>query len=90
MSETEAETRRELIDVALRTAGWDVDDSSQVVKELDIYLSAEGVSQLAEHDATYGDHTFSDYGLRRGDRIAAVVEVKRTSKDARLGQEQAL
>ena len=90
MSETEAETRRELIDVALGTAGWDVDDPSQVVKELDIYLSAEGVSRLGEQDAAYGDHTISDYGLRLGERIAAVVEAKRTSKDARLGQEQAL
>jgi type I restriction enzyme R subunit len=35
-------------------------------------------------------HRFADYGLLIRGKPAAVVEAKKTSRDARLGQEQAL
>lgn len=39
MSRTEAQTRKELIDVKLHEAGWNVNDRTQVIEEFDIDLS---------------------------------------------------
>ncbi len=36
MSRNEADTRKELIDRALETAGWDLDDSEQVGIEIPV------------------------------------------------------
>lgn len=87
----EAETRRRLIDASLRLAGWDLKDPSQVVEELDIDLAKAG---RAVKDPTperpYAGHQFTDYALKLRGRPELVVEAKRTSKDARIGQEQAL
>ena len=87
---TEAETRRELIDQKLRMAGWDLKNPAQVIEELDIDLAAAGVSVVADPKSPYSGHQFSDYGLLLHGKPVAVVEAKRTSKDAELGQEQAL
>jgi hypothetical protein len=35
---SEADTRQQIIDRRLRLAGWRLDDPSQVIQELDIYL----------------------------------------------------
>ncbi len=35
---SEGDTRRQLIDEGLRLAGWDVDNHSQVIQELNICL----------------------------------------------------
>lgn len=88
MTRTEAQTRKELIDAALQSAGWDVNDATQVITELDIQTSLpEGV---AEPRTPYEGHQFSDYVLLGKDgRPLAVIEAKRTSKDAALGREQA-
>lgn len=88
MTSTEAETRKELIDKQLATAGWDVDDGTQVIAEFDISVSLpEGVE---EPRTQYEGHQFSDYVLLGKDgKALAVVEAKRTSKDAALGREQA-
>jgi len=88
VSKTEAQTRAELIDSLLAKAGWDVDDPTQVVQEFDILTSLpEGVE---EPRTPYEGHQFSDYVLLGKDgRPLAVVEAKRTSKDAALGREQA-
>ena len=88
----EAETRRQLIDEKLRLAGWNVQDPSQVIKELDIDLTQAGHSLAAESSpvSPYSGHQFSDYALLLHGKPAAVVEAKKTSKDAELGREQAL
>ena len=85
---TEAETRSALIDVHLQKAGWKLDDLSMVVKEFDILTSIpNGVS---EPRTPYEGHQFSDYVLLGKDRKPlAVVEAKKSSKDAALGREQA-
>jgi len=84
---TEQETRIALIDVALKKAGWNVDDPGQVVQEYDILVDP---LQVAEARTPYGGHQFSDYVLLGRDRKPlAVVEAKKTSKDAALGREQA-
>ncbi|MFD0589416.1 DEAD/DEAH box helicase family protein [Paenibacillus sp. GCM10027627] len=85
---TEAETRKELIDAKLYTAGWDVNNLAQVKQEFDISVPLdEGV---AEAKMPYEVHHYSDYVLLgRDGRPLAVVEAKKTSKDASNGREQA-
>lgn len=84
---TEQQTRIELIDTALKKAGWNVDDPAQVVQEYDIIVDP---FKVAEAGSPYGGHQFSDYVLLGRDRSPlAVVEAKKTSKDAGLGREQA-
>ena len=91
---SEADTRRELIDRKLGLAGWDVHDRSQVIKELDIYVGdgsgSEDPPRSRDGESRYDGHGFADYGLVLRDKPAAVVEAKKTSRDARVGQEQAL
>ena len=89
---TEAQTRQQIIDGRLGLAGWNVKDPSQVTEELDIELTkgAGAVPKVAEPKSEYSGHQFVDYALLHRGRPIAVVEAKRTSKDAQLGQEQAL
>ena len=86
---SEADTRIQLIDRNLRLAGWNVDDPSQVTQELDIDLARGTVGAVREPQAEYAGHQFSDYGLLLRGKPAAVVEAKKTSRDAQVGQEQA-
>jgi type I restriction enzyme R subunit len=80
---SEANTRKLLIDHHLKTAGWNVNDYTQVVKEYSV------ISKVKEPSSDYGT-TFSDYILLGKDgKALAVVEAKRTSKDAEIGREQA-
>lgn len=85
---TEAYTRSSLIDAHLQQSGWNVKDPAQVVKEFNILTPLpEGV---AEPLTTYQGHQFSDYVLLGKDgKPLAVVEAKKSSKDAGLGREQA-
>ena len=88
MSKTEAQTRSELIDKQLGLAGWNVKDPTQVVEEFEIITALpEGV---AEPRTPYEGHQFSDYVLLGKDgKPLAVVEAKKTAKDAAIGREQA-
>jgi len=88
MTHSEAATRSALIDKALGQSGWNVKDPTQVVEEFDIaVVLAPGVK---EPRSSYDGHQFSDYVLLGKDgKPLAVVEAKRTSKDAALGREQA-
>lgn len=85
----EAQTRREIIDKNLEKAGWKINDPSCVSLEFDIYLEKSEIDNEFRDEFT--DHQFVDYLLLGKDsKPLAVVEAKRTSKDARLGKEQAL
>ena len=88
MSKSEMQTRSELINQQLFQSGWDVKDPTQVIEEFNISTaSSEGV---AEPFTTYGSQQFSDYVLLgKNGKPLAVVEAKRTAKDAALGREQA-
>lgn len=90
MNMTEAETRQRLINEKLRLAGWNINDPSQVTEELDIDLSAAGIPRVAEAASPYAGHRYADYALLQHGKPIAVVEAKKTSKSAALGQEQAL
>ena len=84
----EQQTRIELIDKMLLQAGWDVNDPAQVQEEFDILVGLpEGVQ---EPRTPYEGHQFSDYVLLGKDgKPLAVVEAKKTSRDAAIGREQA-
>ncbi len=88
MTKSEAQTRAELIDLQLAVSGWNVKDPTQVVEEFDIVTALpEGVS---EPRTAYDGHQFSDYVLLGKDgKPLAVVEAKKTAKDAAIGREQA-
>jgi type I restriction enzyme R subunit len=85
----EAETRRKIIDTNLLLAGWNVLDPSLVIQELDIYLAEAGIPVSSDPPDPYKGHQFADYALLLHGKPVAVIEAKRTSKDAELGQEQA-
>ncbi len=88
MNRTEAQTRADLIDQQLALSGWNVKDPTQVIEEFDIItVPTEGV---AEPCTPYQGHQFSDYVLLGKDgRPLAVIEAKKTFRDAALGREQA-
>ncbi len=85
----EAQTRQQIIDGRLLKAGWNVSNPSQVTSELDIWVGI--ADELRDAPLTeYSGHQFADYALLGDDGTPiAVVEAKKTSKDARIGQEQA-
>lgn len=88
MTKSEVQTRSELIDNQLAQAGWNVKDLTQVVEEFNI-LTALTVGVAEPHTPCEG-HQFSDYVLLGKDRKPlAVIEVKKTSRDAAIGREQA-
>jgi hypothetical protein len=87
MTRTEAQTRSELIDSRLVQSGWNVKDPTHVIEEFDILTPLS--QEVAEPRTPYGGHQFSDYVLLGKDRKPlAVVEAKKTSKDASLGRER--
>ena len=88
---SEAQTRQQLIDQRLRLAGWNVDDPTQVIQELDIYVGGGGKRRaVGEPRRAYAGHRFADYGLQLKGSTVAVIEAKKTSRDAQVGQEQAV
>lgn len=89
MDLNEAQTRAQRIDKQLALAGWDLSERSQVIEELEIHLR-DIRSRERPPASKFEDSRFSDYGLMLHGSPAAVVEAKRTSRDAELGQEQAL
>lgn len=87
MAKSEAQTRKELIDVQLNLSGWNVEDPTQVVKEFGIIINHS--QSVAEQISTYDAHQFSDYVLLGKDgKPLAVIEAKKSSKDAAIGREQ--
>jgi len=92
---SEYKTRREKIDVLLSKAGWDVNNPAHVVIEVDTKQSdfkAHNYKTVKEtlHDPNADEKAYADYLLlgSSGSPLA-IIEAKRTSKDAVLGQKQA-
>jgi len=82
-----------MIDVLLKEQGWNVSDRSRVLAEIDtkqsdfVAKNYKTVSETLKNDmeSKYVDYLLLDsFGAP-----LAIVEAKRTSKDARLGQKQA-
>ncbi|MEP1489743.1 MAG: DEAD/DEAH box helicase family protein [Algibacter sp.] len=81
----EKQTRKQIIDKNLQNAGWNIDDQTQVIIESNLGSK----SLINEPDSDYSIQ-FSDYVLLGKDgKALAVVEAKKTSKDAEIGREQA-
>jgi len=90
---SEYKTRRDKIDVLLEKSGWDTEDRTKVIEEVDTKQS----------DFTYGKYktmsqtlkspeekAYADYLLLDSKGLPlAIIEAKRTSKDPILGQRQA-
>ncbi len=88
MQGSEKETRIADIDIQLCLAGWDVKNPTKVVQEFDILVGLP--KGIADTRNEFNGHQYSDYVLLGKDgKPLAVVEAKRTSKDAVLGREQA-
>ena len=88
MSLSEAQTRKEIIDLRLSKAGWNINDPSQVTEELDI-ISDPGKAE--DPREKYSGHLFSDYALLGRDGYPlAVVEAKKTYRNAEEGKIQSL
>lgn len=88
MNISEAKTRQDIIDKRLLKAGWDVNNPSQVSSELDIWVGLP--DGITEQEYEYQGFQYADYALLGDDGYPlAVVEAKKSSRDARIGQEQA-
>ncbi|HOW40089.1 MAG TPA: DEAD/DEAH box helicase family protein [Bacteroidales bacterium] len=87
MSLSESQTRKGIIDQRLLKAGWNVNDPSRVIEELDIITDPQKAQDPGEK---YAGHLFSDYALLGKDAYPlAVVEAKKTSRNAEEGKWQA-
>lgn len=78
----EAETRAELIDPALRAAGWGVDGDSRVRREVIAPGRILGAGRR-------GEPTTADYVLSHRGRLLAVIEAKAAGKGVTEGLPQA-
>src|SRR5512147_2525448 len=101
MPPNEATTRREMIDPALKKAGWDVSDPRRVGLEIPVdgfdpqawQQLEKQLRHIREQNKIYEVELpagICDYALYRDNgEIIAVVEAKKTSIDPRLAQAQA-
>lgn len=88
MKPSEAQTRKERIDAALADAGWKVNNPYQVVQEFVVQVVEDAAVPYDNQQKT--KQQFADYVLLgKNGKPLAVVEAKRSSKDARVGEEQA-
>jgi len=79
-------TRKEIIDNRLKQAGWNIADRTQVIEEF--FISVE--TNVVNEPAVSYNSEFSDYVLLGKDgNPLAVVEAKKSTVDARIGEEQA-
>jgi type I site-specific restriction endonuclease len=97
---SEQQTPYSLNDPQLRRAGWNIVDHTQVGTEIPIVANSEEPRHpertLSERSESKGEskdeqsRTITDYCLyRTNGEVLAVVEAKRTSRDPRVGKQQA-
>lgn len=84
----ESDTRRKIIDLRLKAAGWDVTDKTQVVEEHIVHSMQDDI--LREDYGPTSSNKFSDYALLgKNGKPIAIVEAKKSSLNAEIGREQA-
>lgn len=87
----EWQTRQEIIDQRLRLAGWNVEDRSHVVQELEIASpSASAEPRSAEAPSRYDGTLFADYALLLDGRPAAVIEAVHRAFDGFIADHSSL
>ena len=85
----EAQTRKEYIDKALEKAQWSRNGPIRYLEEFEMDKTW-GLHPSASGDSYGEGHEYADYLLLgRDEQPLAVVEAKKTSKSARIGQQQA-
>jgi len=89
---TEKQTRQDIIDRRLKEVGWDVSNPRQVIREVELFVHHGDADRAGEASSEYGaESEFADYALVGRDALpVAVIEAKRTSRDALAGKRQAL
>ncbi|MCT7564824.1 DEAD/DEAH box helicase family protein [Aliarcobacter butzleri] len=81
---TEAQTRRDLIDIELNNCGWNVNDTLKVIQEYEIPLDENLPSHLDKA------RRFVDYILlNKTGQIIAIIEAKRENKSVDSAKTQA-
>lgn len=93
MDLSEIRTRKEKIDVQLKSCGWNVKNRAKVWVEIDTKQSdfkARNYKVVSETIKNDEESKYADYLLldSNGDPLA-IIEAKRTSKDPIIGQKQA-
>ena len=92
---SEYRTRKEKVDVLLKKSGWNVNDQTDVVIEVDTKQSDFKKSNYKTvketlHDPKADEKAYADYLLLDSSGLPlAVIEAKKTAKDPILGQKQA-
>ena len=100
ISQSEAETRAQFIDIALAKAGWQLDNPHLVGEEIPVdgfdpaawQALQKQIRQMSDEQGAYValPAGISDYVLyRENGEVLAVVEAKRTTVDPRLAEAQA-
>ena len=88
MTQSEHQTRIDLIDRLLSLSGWSVKDRTQVIEEFEITIPSTE-SDIKEH-AHLQCHQYCDYVLLgKNSKPLAVVEAKKAIQNATIGREQA-
>jgi len=89
----EFQTRKQKIDVLLKEQGWDVNDRSKIVLEVDTKQSdftKQDYKRVNETRRNNAESKYADYLLLDSTgKPLAIIEAKRTTKDPLLGQKQA-
>jgi type I restriction enzyme, R subunit len=87
---TESATRKEIIDVRLKAAGWNVADRTQVIEEFFVSTGDNQSNQTPAVCDKPDSRAFSDYVLLgKNGKPIAVAEAKKSSTNAEIGREQA-
>lgn len=87
---SESTTRKEIIDIRLRAAGWNVADRTQVLEEFFVPSAVDQSGAPSPVAGDNGSREFSDYVLLgKNGKPLAIVEAKKSSTNAELGREQA-
>ena len=80
----ESTTRKELIDIQLKQAGWNIDDRTLVISEFVVNPSS---SSISEPISSYGNNQFADYVLLgKNGREDIVIKRKTTHNFGEIGQ----
>ena len=87
MDQSEAKTRQDIIDKTLDRSGWNVSDHAHVSLEFDLYLGPSGRCGIRR--SIHRSSVRRLFTFRERSKTALWLSKPKTSKDARIGKEQA-
>lgn len=83
---SEAETRKYFIDIMLEEAGWDVLDKKGAIAPSKACIETEVLGMPNANEKGYVDYVL----FGKNGKPLAVIEAKRTTKDPKVGRQQAI